>query len=127
MSVKQRAKLFVEEWKRKYEEASRDGYYPSLWVHLEDLCATFAQQETNLLSKHILELQADKGRLTDENTTLIRQLTKAKKIIKDLCGMVRELNKPNVQLTNVDYSLSEAEAFIDKEETNDRRMQTESK
>ena len=40
------------------------------------------------------------------------QLTKAKKIIKDLCGMVRELNKPNVQLTNVDYSLSEAERFI---------------
>ena len=39
-------------------------------------------------------------------------LTKAKEIIKDLCGMVRELNKPNVQLTNVDYSLSEAERFI---------------
>ena len=40
------------------------------------------------------------------------QLTKAKEIIKDLCVMVRELNKPNVQLTNVDYSLSEAEQFI---------------
>ena len=40
------------------------------------------------------------------------QLTKAKEIIKYLCGMVRELNKPNVQLTDVDYSLSEAEQFL---------------
>ena len=40
------------------------------------------------------------------------QLAKAKDIIKYLCGMVRELNKPNVQLTNVDYSLSEAEQFL---------------
>ena len=40
------------------------------------------------------------------------QLAQAKEIIKDLCGMVRELNKPNVQLTNVDYSLSEAEQFL---------------
>ena len=38
--------------------------------------------------------------------------SKAKEIIKYLCGMVRELNKPNVQLTNIDYSLSEAEQFI---------------
>ena len=44
------------------------------------------------------------------------QLTKAKEIIKDLCGMVRELNKPNVQLTNVDYSLSEAEQFLSEVE-----------
>lgn len=44
------------------------------------------------------------------------QLTKAKEIIKDLCGMVRELNKPNVQLTNVDYSLSEAEKFLSEVE-----------
>jgi len=41
-----------------------------------------------------------------------QQLTKAKDIIKDLCVMVRELNNPNVQLTNVDYSLLEAEQFI---------------
>lgn len=47
---------------------------------------------------------------------LKEQLTKAKKIIKYLCGMVRELNKPNVQLTDVDYSLSEAEQFVSKVE-----------
>lgn len=153
---------------------------------------TAPQTEANILSRHILELQADKGRLTDRVRELERkleqtekdladyqfnyptikelqkenadlkeeinkiafargnveeenaelkeelnkwkdewqeqvqkatdegyartlqtiQLTKAKKIIKELCGMVRELNKPNVQLTNVDYSLSEAEQFI---------------
>ena len=43
---------------------------------------------------------------------MMKQLTKAKEIIKYLCGMVRELNKPNVQLTDVDYSLSEAEQFL---------------
>ena len=45
-----------------------------------------------------------------------QQLTNAKEIIKYLCGMVRELNKPNVQLTDVDYSLSEAEQFIKESE-----------
>ena len=44
------------------------------------------------------------------------KLTKAKEIIKYLCGMVRELNKPNVQLTDVDYSLSEAEQFLRESE-----------
>lgn len=43
------------------------------------------------------------------------KLEQAKGIIKDLCGMVRELNNPNVQLTDVDYSLSRAEAFLNKE------------
>ena len=40
------------------------------------------------------------------------KLTKAKELIRQLCSMVRELNKPNIQLTNVDYSLSEAEQFL---------------
>ena len=46
---------------------------------------------------------------------LQEEIEEAKEIIKDLCGMVRELNKPNVQLTNVDYSLSEAEQFLNSE------------
>ena len=41
-----------------------------------------------------------------------KELKEAKELIRQLCLMVRELNKPNVQLTNVDYSLSEAEEFI---------------
>ena len=49
------------------------------------------------------------------NEKYVEQLIKAKEIIKYLCGMVRELNKPNVQLTNVDYSLSEAEQFLNSE------------
>ena len=44
--------------------------------------------------------------------SLFDQITKAKKIIKDLCVMVRELNKPNVQLTDINYSLAEAEQFL---------------
>jgi chromosome segregation ATPase len=50
-----------------------------------------------------------------KNNGLSDNLTKAKEIIKELCGMVRELNNPNVQLTNVDYSLSEAEQFLNSE------------
>lgn len=41
-----------------------------------------------------------------------KDLKEAKEIIRQLCSMVRELNNPNVQLTNVDYSLAEAEQFI---------------
>lgn len=41
-----------------------------------------------------------------------KELKEAKELIRQLCSMVRELNKPNVQLTNVDYSLAEAEQFL---------------
>lgn len=40
------------------------------------------------------------------------QLVKAKEIIKYLCEMVRELNKPNPQFFNVEYSLQETEQFL---------------
>lgn len=65
------------------------------------------------------EWQEQVQKATDESyarTLQTMQLTKATKIIKDLCGMVRELNKPNVQLTNIDYSLSEAEQFLSEVE-----------
>ena len=45
---------------------------------LTDLLVEFATEETDLLSQHIIELQADKGRLTDE-------LTEAKEIIHKVC------------------------------------------
>ena len=107
---------------------------------IEDFCDnelyTYTQyNEIVEYFKHLAELEKENERLTDELKTLREsikdygtgcyenglrngkrkleeQLTKAKEIIKDLCGMVRELNKPNVQLTNVDYSLSEAEQFL---------------
>lgn len=44
-----------------------------------------------------------------------KELKEAKELIRQLCSMVRELNKPNVQLTNVDYSLAEAEDFFEGE------------
>ena len=46
--------------------------------------------------------------VTDFNTFK----SEAKYLIRQLCSMVRELNNPNVQLTNVDYSLTEAEQFL---------------
>ena len=45
-----------------------------------------------------------------------KELKEAKELIRQLCSMVRELNKPNVQLTNIDYSLEEAEQFISEVE-----------
>ena len=42
-----------------------------------EVMADFATEETKLLSEHILELQKDKGKLTDENK-------EAREIIKNL-------------------------------------------
>ena len=90
----------------------------------QDLSDKFDYQVKQVmkLEKENAELKAFRQncvKLTEDNVVMARQraetskqLTKAKEIIKDLCGMVRELNKPNVQLTNIDYSLSEAEQFL---------------
>ena len=64
--------------------------------------ATEATKETELLSKHILELQADKGRLTDE-------LTEAKKHIGFLLGVVHIKNTYNKE---IEEEISKAEAFL---------------
>lgn len=56
------------------------------------------RKENEILAKHILELQADKGRLTDEN----RQ---AKEII-------RELAKYEMQGAGCVYWKNKAEAFL---------------
>lgn len=44
------------------------------------------------------------------------KLLEAKGIIKDLCGITRTLNNPNVQLTDVDYCLADAERFLETKE-----------
>ena len=126
--LEKRAKQFTEEWKLKYEEASRDGYYPSLWVHLENLCTTFAQQETKLLSQHILDLQADKGILTDElntcqellgkekvkNVEQSLKLTEAKEIIRELLNIIDYLNED--EYGKEDFPVvHKAEAFLNSE------------
>ena len=73
--------------------------------------AEFAEQETDRLSKHILELQADKGRLTDEVDTLklqISELINQRQYWKDSSfdwrhkffkkGLVKRLVKKDKQL-----------------------------
>lgn len=42
------------------------------------------------------------------------KLLATKAIIKELCGIVRTLNNPNVQLTDVDGSLKEAEKIVEE-------------
>ena len=59
------------------------------------------KEQNEILSKHILELQADKGRLTDEN----RQ---AKEIIKYLLSFIQKEN----YRTRWDINIAKAEAFL---------------
>ena len=80
----------------------------------------FWEEQTKLKEAQIEEYDRlnmfDIARTDELREKAQKQLNKAKEIIKYLCGMVRELNKPNVQLTDVDYSLSEAEQFISEVE-----------
>ena len=62
---------------------------------------TAPQTEVNMLSRHILELQADKGRLTDK-------LTKAKEIIKTFLGFAEAFGYS----PSMDKFISEAEQFL---------------
>ena len=90
---------------------------PVLQMGFEVICIKLARLEKeNAELKERCLILADCNTCKNENVEMKKQLTKAKEIIKYLCGMVRELNKPNVQLTDVDYSLSEAEQFVSKVE-----------
>ena len=90
---------------------------PVLQMGFEVICSKLARLEKeNAELKERCLILADCNTCKNENVEMKKQLTKAKEIIKYLCGMVRELNKPNVQLTDVDYSLSEAEQFVSKVE-----------
>ena len=96
----------------------REGYKNKLSVaekRIEEL-----EKENAELKEKLGDIQMQKSdlvwKLKTANEQKAEQLTKAKEIIKYLCGMVRELNKPNVQLTNIDYSLSEAKQFISEVE-----------
>ena len=69
--------------------------------------------------KVIKDLKEDNKVMSDNYSKMEQKfydnISKAKEIIRQLCLMVRELNNPNIQLTNVDYSLSEAEQFLKEE------------
>ena len=85
------------------EEPKKNHWYEM--YELECLKTKDLEKQNEILAKHILELQADKGRLTDE-------LTEARETIRKLCGTVRALNNPNTQLTDVNGFLQNAEAFL---------------
>ena len=94
---------------------------PVLQMGFEVICSKLARLEKeNAELKEQCLLLADcntcHSTCKNKNVEIKKQLIKAKEIIKYLCGMVRELNKPNVQLTDVDYSLSEAEQFLRESE-----------
>lgn len=120
------ATVYLEDLKKAFE-AGQEG---KVVEHFEAYGQCRDSRRIAELEKEIAELKSENQKWKDEwqeqvqkatdegyaRTLQTIQLTKAKKIIKELCGMVRELNKPNVQLTNVDYSLSEAEQFLSEVE-----------
>jgi small-conductance mechanosensitive channel len=75
---------------------------------MKDKCLMFTE---NLCEGEKCDELIDLVSLINESE-VSHKLSKAVELIKELCGMVRELNNPNVQLTNVDFSLSEAEQFL---------------
>ena len=70
-----RAKAFI-----KQKNEANNGLWFMGKQGISDLLVEFAEQETTLLSKHILELQSDKGKLIDENRKL--------KLDKECCHCV---------------------------------------
>lgn len=72
------------------------------------------ESEIEELKKENIELNIRLQEVTFDKLQLFNLSLRAKDIIQCLCNMVRELNNPNIQLTNVDYSLSDAEQFLKK-------------
>ena len=74
-------------------------------------------QETNgSLTDRVNELSNTLSTVCQERQELVDEYEKenkeAKEVIKMLIGTVRELNNPNVQLTDVNGYLAEAEQFL---------------
>lgn len=103
-----------EEWQDLHDENS-------------DICTTMGELIITL--NGITELKKEDAELKGEAVSVLdnwcrgedpcphlkkrdEQLTKAKKIIRYLCEMARELSKPNPQPFSVEYSLKEAEQFL---------------
>ena len=59
---------------------------------------TASQTEINMLSRHILELQADKGRLTDSVRELEEKLANADYQLEGRDLEIKELEKENAEL-----------------------------
>ena len=108
----------VKNWGGK---ESKDRYYSE--PKIIGFLTKFAEQETELLLKHILELQKDKGRLTDENKRLqlnerlainnsklfLEQITEAKEIIREFMRITEM-----IEGFEPDYSelIDKAEVFL---------------
>lgn len=87
--IKDRAREYLAK-NSEYSEV-----YEEFFVAVDTMTAMieFAEQETKLLSKHILELQADKGRLTDR----VKDLEKENAELKHIIATLRQ-EKDNVSM-----------------------------
>ena len=97
-------------FEKEAEEWWNNEYSPSLYDNVSEVWQDGAEFGYNKgyhdAEEHYMNVIDNQHKLVDERKY------KTKEIIRQLCSMVRELNKPNVQLTNVGYSLAEAEQFL---------------
>ena len=108
-----------EELKQKAEEYATENYEQCIYDDVRGWENDFqarkeayiagATENTTLLSKHIIELQADKGRLTD-------QLTKAKEIIKKIEKIFYSGENAIKRLSKISDIFKEAEQFLSEVE-----------
>ena len=75
-----------------------------VYVAVEEVCKQYIEQETKLLSQHILELQADKGELTDE-------VNEAKEIIRRFYRFIF-LREDFMELNDFNIWKNKAEDFL---------------
>jgi predicted nucleic acid-binding Zn-ribbon protein len=79
----------------------------------------FAKAETALLSQHILDLQKDKGNLTDRVRELEQQIEKMKKYIK-ACWVEENLNDYSSYITNTSDEFRDLVKELNEEIRNGR-------
>ena len=89
MTLEEEAEEYVDS---RGLELFKKYYYKQIPIAdlLEKCCIEFAEQENNHLAQHIIELQKDKGELTDKVKALQADLKQAKEFIKNLMYTPRE-------------------------------------
>ena len=109
--LKQKAEEYL---RNKYGIIDVDGHYDEVSIthraeQIKQMLVDFTEQETKLLSEHIVELQADKGRLVDENR-------KAREIIKRLHDCLLQDDSDEETRYYIIKYMTEAEQFLKENE-----------
>ena len=108
----------IEQKATKYTDGKfeRDTLW---WADAYEAYIAGATENTELLSKHILELQKDKGVLTDKVAELEAQIEKMKKYIK-ACWVEEKINDYSSYITNTSDEFRDLVKELNNEVRNGR-------